>query len=68
MTLGGLALAQGGLQALAGPAQAWKTPPGYGPLSPVADENTGLPLIMSAGRIPLRLVRLDAGSHGRWRA
>jgi uncharacterized protein len=46
MTLGGLALAQGGLQALAGPAQAWKTPPGYGPLSPVADENTGLPLIM----------------------
>ena len=35
MTLGGLALAQGGLQALAGPAQAWKTPPGYGPLSPV---------------------------------
>lgn len=46
MALGGLALAQGGLQALAGPAQAWKTPPGYGPLSPVADENTGLPLIM----------------------
>jgi len=46
MTLGGLALAQGGLQALAGPAQAWKTPPSYGPLSPVADENTGLPLIM----------------------
>ena len=65
MTLGGLAVAQGGLHALAAPAQAWKTPPGYGPLSPVADENTGLPLIMLPDGLPLRLVRLDAAI--RWR-
>lgn len=46
LALGGLAVAQGGLGVLAKPAQAWKTTPGYGPLSPVADEATGLPLIM----------------------
>ena len=41
MTLGGLALAQGGLQALAGPAQAWKTPPGYGPCRPSPTRTPG---------------------------
>src|SRR5262245_40706383 len=46
MTLGGLAVAESTLQSLASPARAWKLHPGYGPLFPTADANTGLPLIL----------------------
>jgi secreted PhoX family phosphatase len=46
LILGGLAVAGGTLPTLAGPASAWQEEPGYGPLRPVRDRNTGLPLLL----------------------
>jgi hypothetical protein len=47
LVLGGLAAAGGSLQALmAQPANGQRWDPGYGPLFPTLDKNTGLPLLL----------------------
>lgn len=41
-------------------------PSRYGPLAPVADQSTGLPLLQLPRGFQLPLVRLERRPHGRW--